>query len=173
MKRVFGERFLKREDKMTEDQFKGEMKRVIETWSQRLYPAQRVEMFWTAFREVSAPVFQDAVADLIANNRVPPMLEAFQKAVDISKIRATQGKNRNAGIWSQLDQAADLCEIADKEYVRACSVHRTRFLEGKISRESFFKGCDELDSLAATIMRAKKAERREAQKSGRDYQARD
>jgi hypothetical protein len=69
---------------LNKDEFTREIERLIETYSPKQYPAERIKGMWTELRSVKHDVFNHAVTKLIATSNFAPMLDKIKEQVRLS-----------------------------------------------------------------------------------------
>ena len=65
---------------MTNEQFKEQITRLINTYSERQYPPERIKGIYKALKHVSYEAFKEAVTDLITDSLYAPMLSKLREA---------------------------------------------------------------------------------------------
>lgn len=135
---------------MTKEQFDEQMTRLIDTYPQSAYPAERVKQIYVALRSCPDWQFEAVVTHFIANNRSAPMLKDF--VAEIADMdRKARKYNPPAGTGSQLGLMKSLEErnrSVDKDFVAHCMKTLTDFTQGKLTSEQFQQACDMLDDAA-------------------------
>lgn len=138
---------------------------MVATWGEKNYPAERLNLFWRTFKYVEDRVFEEAVNDLIATYRAPPMLEEMSKCVETAKLRESQrGQGQPASFLGILHGAAKENKRADAEFVKGCLSILRRKLDGKLTAPQWDEACQFLESTADKISPESRLPNREVMK---------
>jgi hypothetical protein len=116
------------------------------------YGPERLARIWQLYEKVDNALFSEIVDAALDTMRSAPLAKDFKKLEgEITERRCQQRAYEGLSVVSVdgvLGRAERVNQTADKDFVRACSKHRTDFLTGKISRAAFDEGCKVLDELA-------------------------
>lgn len=138
---------------VTRETFQTQIKRLRNAYAEKTYSDERCALFWRAFQQTPDDVFVEAIDLLIATHRVAPMFNEIEKSV--SEIRARgvgnqrRGGDPNHAILREMELGlANTEDPNTREFAKRCIQLLKDKIDGKISREHFFQGCDLLDQAA-------------------------
>lgn len=137
---------------MKESEFGEQIDELKEVFGKKFYPDQRVKRFFQAFKYLSVNDFSLVVDHLITHERVAPMQNKIQEAVDTLQ-RNQKESRRMPGTNLSLDNLPT--GKADPEFVKLCRKTLHDFQRGRVSTAKLFKNCDALDRLAEQVHKCK------------------
>lgn len=96
---------------MTIGQFREAFKKMIETYGAKVYPSQRVDMFYRRYSSWDYDLFSKAIDLVIANSLQPALVERFGELT--SSVAKEQNERNKAKLDDQIKNAPD-CDQCDK-----------------------------------------------------------
>jgi hypothetical protein len=70
---------------MTEEEFNEQVKRLMATYGEKAFPAERFRMFWKKFKYTHVDHFEMAIDTFIADSHQPPTLTKLQEHINTAK----------------------------------------------------------------------------------------
>jgi len=128
--------------------FDFEMARLKNQWP-TAYSAERIKIFYNAFRDVANFDFRDAVTHCLATCKGAPLLKELTEAIHVARNNYfTQKRIDEATAKGALDYAYENNTTADPEFVDKCMKLLDDLYTKKITKKEFDQGCDLLDQAA-------------------------
>jgi hypothetical protein len=97
---------------MTNTEFKDQITRLIEVYSEKSYPDERVKILWEENKRLSAFEFQGIVTELIASNSTAPMAGKFREAR--AMLQQKNAHSLNAAFLEAIERAPQ-CSWCEKQ----------------------------------------------------------
>lgn len=136
---------------MTQEVFKLQVHRLVETYGERYYPPERVKLIFNAVKKLPDGWLENTVSQFIGNNRHAPMLKEFLKEAWDYEKRARQESvfNNFGSVTELLHVAAD--RAPNREFAKECVKLLEKRQKKMIDESQFKEGCDLLDEAAQIL----------------------
>ena len=149
--------------------FDQEMARLKNQWP-AAYSAERIKIFYNAFRDVSNFDFRDAVTNCIATCKGAPLLSELTDAIIRAKNNYLHQKRmEESKTMGALDFAYENNTTADPEFVDRCMKLLDDLHNKRITKEQFNQGCDLLDQAAKLYGKKQNLSQPKSNKMARPY----
>jgi len=136
---------------MTQEMFKSQIQRLVETYGERFYPTERVKLIFNAVKKLPDLWMENTVSQFIGNNRQAPVLKDFLTEVwDFERRSKQESLFRGFGNVSQLLHVA-ANRAPNKDFAKECLRLLDSKNKGTIDKSEFQKNCDLLDEAAKQI----------------------
>lgn len=141
---------------MEQNFFRDQMRRLVETYGERNYPTERVELIWKAFHMLPSSAFEAVVTECIANHRSAPMVNDLNKAANELRVREAQNRTQNSGNPFTLVLGEAAGKSANTEYSGFCMQIINKKLDGKMDNQQWDDATTYLQNWADSVDKSRK-----------------